>query len=339
MVGALLAGLASPGAAPAADLPAQGVGPVTDGRGLIAVTSTDGSSITVVDVRTASVVSTALPTEAAGRRLGPTVLGIVDGHVLLVLRDITESYSGTGTPPERYALVDVAGGGFRWICGQQDDPIAGDVSLCPSVGAADGSYRGYGSFAAGRYWIRMSYPGPHGRSSAVRWGIHPDGSFWWRVPTKREDAKVLSGDHLDLDHASPRPEAPFGLRIRESRLTDDRQIVYAVRRTGDAGRSQLRLGGGDAAKRNVSIGSRGACFARDGQLVVLDRKSRRVWRRPAPSLAHGRYGGVTCAGSVVLTSAGGALDWSLRWPEVGQPNGWTPSGMLRPRATLTVPKA
>lgn len=319
----------------AASFPARGVGPATDGRDVVSVLAPDRSSVSVVDLRTSAVVTTPVPTAAAGRTLRASTLGLIDGRPLLLVQDATEPGPGAGAPPERYALVE--SGMFRWLCGQPADPIAGPVSLCPSVGAADGSFRGFTSIAAGRSWIRMAYVGPHGRGSAVRWGIRPDGSFWWRVPTARQRRAIAGGGHLDLDRAAPRPEAPFGLRVRRSAASSSRAAVYVVRRSGDARNARLRLSGDPERVRSLQIGSRGLCLVRGGRLVVLDRASRRLWRRDVPAFSGRDDASAVCAGSTVVTAAGGVLDWSLRWPSAGRADGWTSAGTLRPGGTLTVP--
>jgi hypothetical protein len=339
---AIAALLGTTAVAGAAELPTQGDGLVTDGHARVAFTALDDSAVSVVTPATGAVATTPLPTLAAGRTLGSVPLGFVGDRVLLVVRDITGASSGATGLPERFALVDAAGGGFRWICGRgADDPITGPVSLCPSAQSAGG----YAAIAAGKHWIRLYAAGPHGRGWAVRWGLKADGSFFWRTPTKKEDEKVLGGQHLDLDRATPRPEEPFGVRIRTSEADSDRRrTTFAVRKVGDAKRALLQLAGGDTGVRggtrrvwSVQVGSRGACIARDRQIVIFDRRTRKVWRRTAPMFTGSAGGGATCVGASIVTEVDGALDWSLRWPEPGDRNGWTASGTLRPGKTLKVP--
>lgn len=336
VLGAVPATATAAGPPVAQALPVQSPELRTDGQRRVALTATDSTSVSVVDVRTSAVATTPLPTVAAGRPLNWTVLGFAGGRVLLDVRDTT----GVTGAPRRYAVLDAAGGAPRVLCaGERNDPIAAGLPLCPSAEGATA----FRPTAAGLRWIRLWASHPRRRGSAIRWGLRPDGSFWWRAPTRKEDRKVLSGEHLDLDSTAPRPEEPFGMRVRASFAeASPRVSALAIRRVGDARRSILRLVGrsrADAGRLEVDsaqVGSAGACIADEGRIVLVDRRTRRVWHRAAPAFAKGESYEVACAGRTLVTREGDALDWSLRWPTTADRAGWTSAGILRAGRTLTV---
>lgn len=338
-----VAALALGGAASAAgaSLPTAAGVLASDGRRTVAYPSGDGTAVTVHDTTTGRTTTTTVPGAVAGNRTA-TVLGVVGGRAVVRVADAP---AGPATVAGDALVAVGPDGPARRLCGPGPDDDGTPLPGCPSAGrppgaGAPGFAAGGTATAVGDRWIRITSPGTHGSTTAVRWALDPAGRLAWTAPGAGELERIgRVGLYQDLDARRIAPAAPFGLRVRPAANRGrETGITFVVRRPSDERNGRLRLLGGAAATGSPQGGALGACVRRGRTAVVVDRASRRVWQRRVGALAGTGERQVACAGSVVVTRGrGGRVDTTLRWPTASRPRGWRTVGILRPGRTVAVP--
>lgn len=352
---ATLAGGASAGVADAA-YPSGGGGLVSDGVSRFAVFTESLDGVAVYDAATGKQVGASVPFPDSAALLGPNptpgqgldwnIIGLVDGKVFL-----TSRYYGRA---ERLtlAVADPASGSGQTLCAAGGALKPRVPPECPATVPA--TQIGSRWIFAPREGTLARYRMLHGRFEIAAAGTVATRAFKRRVSNFRAMYQPV-----DLDSSAPGLDRRWGYRRSVASITADHDTNEP---NATASRVRLgkthdkRLGQIDIRQRAPAAGEpttfydvefeyRGMCASTGGQLVLWDRRTRRIWRRalPVPTAPSPGFSKVVCTKHNVLLGSRSKLNSpaipgepsrllgpAMRWPTASRPAGWTTGPLLRP---------
>lgn len=321
-----------------AALPSDANGFIVDGdrRGAV-FTAPDGGRVAFYDVASGGLLGdpVALPVDPSDRSIDRTwrMVSFSDGTLYVARNE--------GSALRALLTIDASTHAVRVICGRDFATVA-----CPEGGTGGASVQ-----QAGRRWFTVAVSVPSDEDNGVEtveslWGyrLSAGGSSIERASDPQQRAfrrrlgpGVAFSTPLDLGRSVAEPDRRWGYRrqlLERGEVFDSSyRVEVRLARPKDRRTTRIVLHRVGLATPQVSFGRRGMCATVGKRVVLWDRTTRRVWRRPA----HIDVGGdVSCTRNRVVLSSGrtangspGRIGPAWTWPTLNARAGWAPSGVLR----------